>query len=386
MTSEFRQCIYCKERPTGDSEHIFPKGLGGEDLYMYDVCDDCNNYFSKLEGELFRNSPIALMRSAERVLGYGGKKLRETGLTFPEIFQFVEKDQVPYEIGVFDGARGYMRPQLIQINEEIYIEGANEEEVKRFCASFEKWRINSGILVVNVPKDKSQPLGIVKFVQGDEQFSIERLELTKAKNSMSLVLLAETHPYKAFLEPRLFYNEDQRLVLRCRSEKEGIDFLCRLLDKFTKEGASFTSFSNSSTKDKINVSFKVDPVKIQQALVKIGLNSLVYYKEGVRNSPFIDPAINFVMAGEIIGGFVCQMEDKIDSIDLISDCHRILLIQVQGGVKVRINLFSGFFIFSFYLNDLVLSNELKIVGVLNVNYKCQEQRFYDENNCASLGL
>ena len=91
-------CAYCNVNPPSNSEHVFPKGLGGENIYMDCVCNHCNNEFSLIERELFQKSFVAIMRSTEGIEGYSKNKRRRAPLKFPEIFQYVEADNVVYEI------------------------------------------------------------------------------------------------------------------------------------------------------------------------------------------------------------------------------------------------------------------------------------------------
>ena len=95
------KCVYCNINPVKNSDHVFPKSLGGENIYMDCVCDKCNNKFSKIERELFQKSIIGLMRSAEGVEGYSKNKRRPAPLKFPEIFQHDKEEKVVYEVGLW---------------------------------------------------------------------------------------------------------------------------------------------------------------------------------------------------------------------------------------------------------------------------------------------
>ncbi|MVT39385.1 hypothetical protein GO495_02200 [Chitinophaga oryziterrae] len=376
MSSNNSVCIYCRLRPAGNSEHVFPKGLGGQDIYMSNICDFCNNYFSGLEGELFRNSPIALMRSSENVSGYGGKKLREGALTFPEMFQYVEADNVIYEIGVVQSTRGYTRPQLIQIQGDIYAEGANQGEMTKFITAIEKWRQNCGIVVTYVSEDKPPTLGIVTFKLIDGRYISEIGTAPKVKDGISLILLQPGHEYWEAFEPRLFFSEEQRLVLRSRSKQEALKFLWRLLDGFTKDKMYIKSFSGKGTKDRLKLTMKVNVEKMQQALVKIGLNALLFYYPTSSKSPMIDPAIEYVMKGGTTSGLKMAFGTPMEMLDTGECKHLIVFTQLEGYTQVRVSLFTGGFIFEFYLDNLIISDQKSHSAILLVDYKNRRQKFY----------
>ena len=63
-------------------------------------CKKCNNYFSKLERELYQKSPVALMRSNAGIQGYSkNNKNRPATLKYNEILSYVHDFDIVYEVG-----------------------------------------------------------------------------------------------------------------------------------------------------------------------------------------------------------------------------------------------------------------------------------------------
>lgn len=104
-------CIYCKIQYCKNTEHVFPLGLGGEDIMIDCVCDKCNNEFSKLERELYQKSPVALIRSNKGVIG---NKSRNTASAFKAPLLLCQDDVtgVAYEVGQSEKMQVYLRPQI----------------------------------------------------------------------------------------------------------------------------------------------------------------------------------------------------------------------------------------------------------------------------------
>lgn len=81
-------CIYClKDSSTTQSqEHVFPEALGSkETLPKGYVCDNCNNYFSKMDKDVLYNRIIALQLGTEGIPGKKGNPRPNIGqnLCFP---------------------------------------------------------------------------------------------------------------------------------------------------------------------------------------------------------------------------------------------------------------------------------------------------------------
>jgi len=116
-------CFYCKNSYTGNEEHVFPNGLGGQKLYIDCVCQQCNNYFSKLEGELYQKSPIALIRSTEGVESYTKRSAAPAPFKAPILLIQDEVFGIIYEVGQYHPMKTFIRTQIIFFEGQYYLEG-----------------------------------------------------------------------------------------------------------------------------------------------------------------------------------------------------------------------------------------------------------------------
>lgn len=364
------KCVYCNTNPVGKSDHVFPKSLGGENIYMDCVCDECNNKFSKIERELFQKSIIGLMRSAEGIEGYSKNKRRPAPLKFPEIFQHDKEEKVVYEIGIYNGFKPFMRPQIIRIKEKFYAEGGSIEEVKKFVDAFNKWRKENLVMVTHLAKDKSGKSSGVKYILSEGRFHNEKTEVNKIKKEILHYSLMKDAELKNDFEPRLFFDDSDNLIARSREPKEGIEFMNALLDYCNTEAAKFSSYKEKKIKEPISVSFKFNMEMAQQALVKIGLNSLMHYYPDTRYNPLLNAAKGFVNSGT---EFPAAISDRMNFLDTSNDIHYVLFYQLQEGLLVRVSLFGSNFIHSFLVNDLNLFGRHGNFSGVEVNFRTKKQ-------------
>ncbi|SDH52113.1 HNH endonuclease [Mucilaginibacter gossypii] len=148
MLNISKKCIYCGNTYTGkDGEHVFPFGLGGQNLYMDCVCEKCNNAFSALELELYQKSFVGLVRSVEGVEGYNPNKRNPAPFKAPVLLIFDEKNNVVFEVGQQVRMQVFIRPQLFKLNKKFYVEADNVESQRLFADTFVKWKKDSGIFI-----------------------------------------------------------------------------------------------------------------------------------------------------------------------------------------------------------------------------------------------
>ena len=366
-------CTYCGINPSGKSDHVFPKSLGGQDIYMDCVCDKCNNDFSKFERELFQKSLVGLMRSSEGVEGYSKNKKRPAALKFAEIFQFDSENKIVYEIGVHNGFKHYMRPQFIQAHGKIYAEGPTQEEFDSFIKAFNIWRNDNLIMVTKFPANKGEQYEAVKFVLNDGIYVTEKVELPKVKKEIiHYNLMKNDDEIKKHFEPRIYFDDSNKLIVRSREVNEGIEFLNNLLN-YCNEAGQFKSYSEKQLTDPIQVSMSFDIVMMQQALVKIGLNSLMHYYPETKYNPLLNPAKKYAQDGESIRA---ALDKKIEILDSRLDMHSILFYQLDEGLMIRTALFGGNFTYTFLIENLNLFNESGNFSGLEVDFKLCKQNHY----------
>jgi len=382
-------CVYCDINPVGNSDHVFPKSLGGENIFMDCVCDKCNNDFSKIERELFQKSIIGLMRSVEGVEGYTKNKKRHAPLKFLEIFQFDKENKIVYEVGLHSGFKPYIRPQFIKVEGKFYSEAPTKEEMILFIDAFNEWRNKNLIMVTKFPAKKGDKYEAVKYILKEGKYSYEKIKIDKVKNEViHYNLMKDNDEFKEHFEPRLFFDDSNNLIVRSRETNEGINFIAELLTYCNRDAAKFNSYSAKNTKDAIRVSIKFDVVKMQQALVKIGLNCLMNYYPETKYNTLLRPIKEYVINGTAIKKTI---DKKINVLDTRTDMHSVLFYQLKQGLMIRTSLFRGQFVYSFLIENLNLFQRNGKFSGVEVDYKISKQRHLssDEfllNRLNNLGL
>ncbi len=367
------KCVYCSVNPPGNSEHVFCAGLGGENIFMNSVCNNCNTRFSPLERELLQNSPIGFMRSVEGIEGHRRNKKRPSPLKHNEIFSVDEVDNIVYEVGSFKALKSFRRPQIIQIKGKIYIEGPDTEDIQEFADAFEKWIKENRIMVL----EKKSIYKGVRFSFTQENVIYDPFESKTVKGAAFCVLLNPNSKFNSILAPRIFFDDEKRLKLRSRSHPEAIQFLMEVLQLFHAGPVNLSSYSNRQTQT-INVSASFDIVKVERACVKIGLNSLLHYFPETCNDTLINIAKDFVLEGTK-GVKLNFSPQQISGIDELEKIHYVAFIQMHQGLVIRIRLFKTF-IFSFLIEGLVLFLGIGIHSILEIDFINKKQELYDLNS------
>jgi hypothetical protein len=366
-----KKCRYCNNDFQKDTEHVFPSGLGGQDLYIDCVCEECNNEFSKLEGELYQKSPIAFMRSVE------GVKLPKNKPAFFKANVLLHFDNVTgliYEMGQFNEMQLFIRPQIVRLNNKFYIEGNTNEDDNVFVKKFKLWRDNSLRVIIRKPKTKDDWVGFAQLKISDGQFTHQILEeRIKTKNEIVIELLSNSHELFDRLSPRLYIDDNENLKLRAKSIDEAVNFITDFLN-FTMLNIPLKSVGEERTiiNPVISVGLNFDPLKLEQALVKIGLNCLMHYIPSVRDKSSLDNIISFVRTGnpKMLAGVV----KKSQLIDTPINSHNILFAQLETSLNVRLSLFNGHFIYNFYIPDLQALKP-KEYNRLVIEYKQRVNKF-----------
>ncbi|TWI97587.1 hypothetical protein JN11_03409 [Mucilaginibacter frigoritolerans] len=367
-----KTCRYCGNVYTKkDGEHVFPYGLGGENLYIDCVCEQCNNYFSGLELELYQKSFLGLMRSTIGVEGYTPNARNRSPFKAPVLLSFDEKNQIVFEIGQQFRMQVFVRPQIFAIGGKYYVEADSMESKQLFADAFVKWKKENGVLTACVEKKIIH----VKFTIADGHYSRLSEPVKKdVKKPIQYCTLPEDHHLYDHLSPRLFIDDDEKLKIRARTLVEAEIFLEDLLND-TLFNNQYGSFSGSDLNSPIvHVGFSFDSVKFQQALVKIGLNCLIYYFPQIKENPSLNPYIGYVMHGThgIKGG----MEAKDQLMDSVPETHNIFFSSWEGNVRVRISLFSGQFVFAFWIENLPLLGHNSYHRLL-IDYQHRQHTFQD---------
>lgn len=334
-------CKYCKaEYASRAREHVFPKGLGGPDIFMENVCGDCNKKFSDYERALIRDSPVAFMRSVEGVEGYRRSKRSAGAFLAPILVTFDEDKKVVYEVGQRYPFENFIRPQIIMINDSFYIEGDTAEGLRNLDNKFHQWKKDIACAVVKVFSDDGSWLHRIDFFdRGDKFEANSKRAIKKIKDAIKVDLLSESHVLFPYLSPRLYVNDLDELWVRARSVEQATTFLAELM-QYTRRPARLSSYNKDSFDHPvIYVGQSFNNLHFSQGVVKVGVNCLLHYFPSVRDSSALDDCIDFVMTGN--GNVSITTEPKNNIKDSTDGTHNLFLQQQTFGVNVRISFFNG---------------------------------------------
>jgi hypothetical protein len=143
-----------------------------------------------------------------------------------------------------------------------------------------------------------------------------------------------------------------------------------LLDYCAFGSSHFKSFSQEKSKEAIKISMQFDVVKMQQALVKIGLNSLMHYYPETKYSDLLTPAKEFVLNEVPLKTVIDQ---KIELLDTNPKLHTILFHQLEKGLLLRTSLFGGGFVYSTLIENLKLFPSHGQFSAVEIDFKERKQ-------------
>ncbi|MDB5006248.1 MAG: hypothetical protein JWP45_641 [Mucilaginibacter sp.] len=370
--TNLKTCRYCRKGyAKKDGEHVFPFGLGGENLHMDCVCGQCNNYFSGLELELYQKSFIGLLRSTEGVEGYNPNTITPAPFKAPILLSFDEENKIVFEVGQYFQMKVFVRPQIIRVQGKFYLQANTAENAKLFSDEFVKWKRGVGILTAWVNKE----IIPIKFILAEGYYTRQH-EPTKnqIKKAIQYCSLPDDHHLYPHLGPRIFMDDDGELKLRAKTVADAEAFLEDFLND-SLDNKLYSSFSGLNLDSPlVDVGFSFDGLKLEQALVKIGLNCLIYYFPQFKEHPSLDPYIDYILRGThgIRGG----MEAKDQLMDSVPKTHNIFFSFWGGNVRVRISLFDGQFVFGFWIDNLPFSGPFSHNRLL-IDYGNRKHKFQD---------
>lgn len=351
--SNIERCRYCGADylSNGKGEHVFPHGLGGQNLYLRCVCDECNGYFSRLERELYQSSVVGLMRSVEGVQGY--KKYEHLAPFKAQILLMPGKNnEIIYEVGQYYKMQVFVRPQIIAKDDKFYLESSSEAGPTKLVGRFRKWRKDNLRMIIKMPSSKEGEVEYIEFHRHKDSFVANtKKDRLKIRGEIFLDLLPESHNLYSLLTPRLFIDDENNLRVRAATLDQGVKFLCSFLTA-TLGQLILNSFGEEVIHQPvISVGYSFDSFKSEQALVKIGINCLINYFPQIKQEKCLDDSISFVMNGKPLIHREVE-EHKSCIIDSCKNAHTIFFYQGEETVKIRISLFDGGFIFAFYVPQL----------------------------------
>jgi len=367
-------CCYCNTNPSAKSEHVFPASLGGEALYMDCVCDKCNNDFSPLEIELIQKSPVGMMKSVAEVSGYKKKQYWSNPIKYPEIFMHDHKEHIVLEVGLHGKFRPHLRTQIIKIKEEIHTASSLKEEATEFANLLHEWVKHHRTVCTRLPSNKNDNFDVVKIdIQGNSSLRHNEIK-KKIKNEIVIYALTDGQEENLLndFEPRLFIDDRKRLLIRARNIEEGLQ-LIETIVKVIYNKQPITSIENYvlPSSEWIKIHFGFDVIKAQRALMKIGLNVLMYYYPELKYDPRLSNAKQYVLNETPFNGGLADRNEIFDKSD---STHQVFFMQHAEGVMVRICLFS-YITYLFALPGLMIKKPGEAFGLI-VDYEKKKNMYF----------
>ncbi|AXG74187.1 hypothetical protein DVK85_08020 [Flavobacterium arcticum] len=367
------KCFYCSENYIKNTEHVFPDGLGGQNIYMSCVCEKCNHDFSKLEGELYRKGIANLMRS---VAGISSKKKHSRNYFKAQtLLSFDELNKIVYEVNQYDDFKIELKPQIIEIGLKFHIEGTLKEDIYQLTDKVKKWKKNNLKMILKFPEKDDDCTSYVQFQIKENLISSETLKSSSRINKAVILDVLDSHELSPYLKPRIFLDNEKNLIIRAISVVDAVRFLKKFLI-FTSRPVNINSYSKIVNDNGIvYVGFNFDLLKAERAMAKIILNCLLHYFPNSINFNF-DKFKSFVKNGEthVIG----EIERKDDLIDSLEDTHNIFFHQYGDNLKVRLSLFNGGVCYSFIMEDVNILDNMDYKRLI-IDFKKKENKIQDKN-------
>lgn len=350
-------CIYCYGNGPFNQEHVFPYSLGGggQGWTLNNlVCEDCNNSFSSLERELARHSIESLSRL---VYGPEGRSRKKTKRLLPlyadGIFYLPETSDLVYEGGLDLGVTPYLRAQIIEVGSvgsvdssgsPVYrIVGSDRGEVLELLNRIRKFSQGENFfLITKIPTKKGEHFEVADLNLDDRKVCIDQIRSipkVKTKYGAWYEVFPSSIDDRRFT-PRIYLDDEQRLVLRATDIKNAVHFLSPIIHSIHHGSSALDDQVNTATVQSTGagpryiVNMTMQPILSARAVAKIACNFLAcLYGEDFAKRPTFDEIKAFIRGDQdnTLDGMekhVRRIGDNISTFDMIrtrSDCHWLFI-------------------------------------------------------------
>jgi len=370
-----KQCFYCEKTYKKNTEHVFPDGLGGQQIFMSCVCLKCNNEFSMLERELYQKGIAALMRSIE---GISNKKKQNKPNYFkaPTLLTLDEENKIVYEVNQNNEFEISLKPQIIEIDSKLYLEGSINKDIEKFINKIKKWTTNSLTMIYSLSNEHSKETSYVQFQIKTNEIISEKIKTSEKVKASLIFQKSGNNKLSKFLKPRIFLDNNDSLRIRANSIQESIDFIKKLLI-FIPKNIKLNSY-NEVINDNgiILVGHYFDPLKNEQAMVKIILNCLIHYFPNSKSNSSLEKIKTFIKHGE--STLKRSLEKKSNIIDSNDKTHNLFFYQYEKNVSIRLSLFNGQICYSIIIEDLQILPNMDYKRLI-IDYKNRINRMESKN-------
>lgn len=386
------ECIYCKGSGPFNKEHVFPKGMGGDDLdflLINVVCESCNSKFSKLEASFMRSSPLALSRLINQTASRGNHKSPQFNTTTnfvhdPESNSLLE---ATYETGL----KAILLPQLIFKESHLSFHATNAKELIKFIDKLKSLLEPS---TVEVARKKLGPKPnqfiIETYTWTDKSYinTSSRLQSTQPKNVIWLEIYEEkqTQPERTPFETRIYHRKQGEIALKSITEtntsKNLKDARLYMHDGLKIETATIRDIEKPLT----HVEFTSNISEGDRAFAKIGINFLAHIMgEDYVRDPSFDSIKKSILTGTPTLPITMLVKNTSRASDEMLgeaiDGHHTLMLcpaPLENG-KTAISFVAKLYgtHFGIRLSSGVNSNKLKEPIFLEVDYNNHKIKSYN---------
>ena len=171
-----RTCIYCKQARPFTDEHLFPKGLGGDDrrfMLKNLVCGYCNTtVFSKLEASFMRASPVALARIFMQKVKGSGRDAIVPRLDTVSTTAFIPgQGEVEAEMQA-EGTATTLLQILFLGDGKCSLTGSDESHIPKFIGALRRALDHTVILVRKVTPARNPSFIVTSYVRQSNRYIV----------------------------------------------------------------------------------------------------------------------------------------------------------------------------------------------------------------------
>lgn len=316
-----RACIYCKQARPFTDEHLFPKGLGGDDrrfMLKNLVCGYCNTtVFSKLEASFMRASPVALARIFMQKVKGSGRDAIVPRLDTVSTTAFIPgQGEVEAEMQA-EGTATTLLQILFLGDGKCSLTGSDESHIPKFVGALRLVLDHTVILVRKVTTASNPSFIVTSYLRQSNRYIVGGSRTVP--RPPDVCIWHEQFPtigqeQRIQRHPTLFRRTAGQLVLRTHLNSDVCALLSEAraaLDTFDDEQhIASTTVENPS----MLFSMSMDTDAFGRVLTKIGLNLVAHlFGEGYMRDSAFDTAKAAVL-GTMTDGAMYESVDETDSL------------------------------------------------------------------------
>ncbi|MFJ3117413.1 hypothetical protein ACIPI6_12780 [Pseudomonas protegens] len=280
------ECVYCGQANEFNGEHMFPAGLGGDDkrfMIKDCVCEVCNTYFSKLEGELSRRTPSALARLIKQSQGRNrGRKSSEPVIQTES--SYIIDDGRLLEAKISAKMTASLVPQIHVDGMRILFTANEHHTLEAFLEACREVLLAPEIRVIEKKTEASGTHYLVRVVSYDgEKPTIGDYIVTNKAPVKSVWIKEPLQKSKhnsdgnvANLTPRFYHHEGRTITYKSPDPSNILEDIAKVRQFLAAPNVE-TSYTDSTIDSPlVSVEMGFDILSVFQAYAKIGMNFIIH--------------------------------------------------------------------------------------------------------------